>query len=233
MKFSIQEATHSLITMHLIHYLPNMTQSAVIFCNPWPLPKPLSPSPQFLETQMLSQSPSGIGALKPLPTSTTQVCHHLPWLMTQCLPGLTTLIFRPHSLQLALAQLHPWLHHYPGLPHWYTINWIQELKKYIKPIDVLIPFALLFVTVPSNASLLPRPHPSDAGFTCFLIQAGLHEMNNPVNKIWEAILQSCASFTYCLLSWFCILGSYQSLLEEMLRAMIPNSVTNSYNFISA
>ena len=176
---------------------------------------------------------SGIGALKPLPTSTTQVCHHLPWLMTQYLPGLTTLIFQPHSTPVGPAQPHLWLHHHPGLPHWYTINWIQGFKKYIKSIEVLIPFALLFVTVPSNASLLPRPYPSDAGFICFLIQAALREMNNPVNKTWGATLQSCTSFTYCLLSWFCILGSYQSLLEEMLRAVIPNLVTNSYNFISS
>lgn len=178
MKFSVQESTHSLITMHLAHYPPNITQSAIhdlspnlflphlSFWIPRCCPSLLRDRGTEASTNLYNPSVSSSSLVDdPIP----------PW------------PYNPH-LQASLNSSWPWHSHICG----YTItqdfhtgtplNEYRNFKKYVKPVDFLIPFALLFVAMPSNASLLPRPYPSDAGFVCFLIQAGLREMNSPVNK---------------------------------------------------
>lgn len=146
--------------LHLVHYPPNFTQSTVLFRNPWPLPKPLSPSPQLLVTQMLPNLPNDSGT-EASPSSKTRVCHHFSWL--QCRwwwPSNSlasqTLIFRHHSTSAgpgtasSVATLSP----KPStLVH---LELITGILKNTKPIHFLIPSALLFVlTVSSNSSLLP------------------------------------------------------------------------------
>lgn len=153
--------------------------------------------------------------------------------MTQELPGLTN----PH-LQASLN--FSWSRH--SLICGYTITqtlhtctpWInyRNLKKYE---TYSLPHSFCSFCSHCVLKFFPSssPYPGDSGFICFLTQGGLLEKNKTVNNTWDVTLKSYASFTYCRLSWFCILGSYQSLLEEILRAMITDSATNSHYFISA
>lgn len=107
MKFSVQESTHSLITMHLAHYPPNITQSAIHDLSPNLFLPHLSFWIPRCCPSLLRDSTG------PLPTPTTQVCHHFPWLMTQYLPWP----YNPH-LQASLNSSWPWHSHICG----YTIT---------------------------------------------------------------------------------------------------------------